>query len=105
MLSTPLVTKVLKSSGADRKWHPQGLDLPLVVQLLDALRVPPGGLILDPYAGGGTVAVACRHLGLRCLAGELDEERVRRTRHRLAHPELEAYPLTARGEETSDAVG
>ena len=33
----------------------------------------PGDLIFDPFAGGGTTAIAAKELGLRCVAIEAEE--------------------------------
>jgi len=36
------------------------------------LVTPPGGIVLDPYAGSGSIGVACKHEALRYLGLELD---------------------------------
>ena len=41
-------------------------------------------LVVDPFVGGGTVAVACRALGRRWLGTEIDAEAVAVARKRLA---------------------
>lgn len=46
--------------------------------------VPPGGLILDPFAGSGTTAVAAAIEGRRCLAVELDPGHCETMRTRVA---------------------
>jgi ParB-like chromosome segregation protein Spo0J len=33
---------------------------------------PKGGLIFDPFCGGGTTAVACKELGRRCITCDID---------------------------------
>jgi DNA modification methylase len=43
-----------------------------------------GDLIVDPFAGGGTVPAACKILGRRWLATEIDKETVAVARKRLA---------------------
>jgi site-specific DNA-methyltransferase (adenine-specific) len=45
--------------------------------------VPLGGLVLDPFAGGGTTGVACKRLGRRFLGFELDPLWVERANRRL----------------------
>ncbi len=47
----------------------------------------PGELVLDPYAGAGATALACRNTGRRCLATEREAEYVRIMRERLAADE------------------
>lgn len=44
---------------------------------------PPGGLVLDPFAGAGTTAVAARILGRRALLIEGNEAHCEKTVHRL----------------------
>ena len=50
----------------------------LVVDFTD-----PGELICDPYAGGGTMAVACQELGRDCITFECDEETYNKAQHRI----------------------
>ena len=45
---------------------------------------PPGGLIVDPFAGSGTTAVAAAHEGRRCLAIEREAPYVAIARQRVA---------------------
>ncbi len=33
----------------------------------------PGDLVVDPFAGGGTTALACAIEGRRCITSEMDE--------------------------------
>ena len=49
------------------------------------LVTPPGGVVLDPFAGSGTTAIAAGLEGFTCLACEKDEEYVRIAEARLAH--------------------
>ena len=45
--------------------------------------VKPGELICDPYAGGGTMAVACQELGRDCITFECDEETYNKAQRRI----------------------
>lgn len=73
-----------QSNGvADRAYHPTQKPLELMRRLVRC-GSPPGGLVLDPFAGSGTTAVACRDEGRRCLAGDQDDEFVRVAWGRLA---------------------
>src|SRR5262245_33052897 len=51
--------------------------------LIDKLTLP-GALIVDPFAGAGTVPMACKALGRRWLATEIDPKTAARARKRLA---------------------
>jgi len=43
-----------------------------------------GDIILDPYLGSGSVAVACKKLGRECIGIEIEEEFVKLTEDRLS---------------------
>jgi DNA modification methylase len=45
---------------------------------------PPGGVVLDPFAGGGTTVVVARRLGRQAGGFEIHEEFVREARRRIA---------------------
>ncbi len=49
------------------------------------LVTPPGGLVLDPFAGSGTTGVACAHEGFRFVGIERDLECIEISRARIAH--------------------
>jgi DNA modification methylase len=62
--------------------HPCPKFLPFWRRLVAAFS-QPGDLILDPFAGSGTTAVAARDLGRRCVAIEISEEFAEITARRL----------------------
>lgn len=45
---------------------------------------PPGGVVYDPFAGSGSVPVACRATGRRFIASEIDPARADEARARVA---------------------
>lgn len=53
------------------KHHMTGKPTPLMVDLVEC--VPPGGRVLDPFAGSGTGAVACALTGRQWVGVEIDE--------------------------------
>lgn len=55
-----------------RKVHLTSKPVPLVRELLAI--TPPDALVLDPFLGGGTTAVAALETGRRCIGIELSEE-------------------------------
>jgi site-specific DNA-methyltransferase (adenine-specific) len=60
--------------GATNK-HPTVKPLALM-RWLCQLVTPPGGVILDPFAGSGTTLLAADALGFTCLAVEREAEHV-----------------------------
>ncbi|MHB0960756.1 MAG: DNA methyltransferase [Pirellulaceae bacterium] len=66
------VTDHLAGGGRDKKFHDWAQDESEVVYLLNHLT-RPGNLIVDPFCGGGTVPAACKSLGRRWLATEVDK--------------------------------
>ena len=57
---------------AGEKVHLTGKPVPLLVDLLQV--TPEGGVILDPFTGGGTTALACQQTGRRFIGVELSPE-------------------------------
>ena len=52
--------------------HPTVKPIDLMKYLIK-LVTPPGGTVLDPFAGSGSTGVAARELGFRCILIEKDE--------------------------------
>lgn len=52
--------------------HPTPMGVDLAVHLVK-LACPPGGVVLDPFLGSGTTALAARHLGRRTVGIETVE--------------------------------
>lgn len=53
---------------------------------------PEGGLVVDPFAGGGTTVVVARRLGRRATGFEIHEEFVTEARRRIAEDFAEDIP-------------
>jgi DNA modification methylase len=62
--------------------HPTVKPVDLMAWLV-RLVTPPGGLVLDPFAGSGTTAEACIVEGFRCLLVEKDPKSAELIRERL----------------------
>jgi site-specific DNA-methyltransferase (adenine-specific) len=70
---------------ADGTAHPTVKPLELMRWLV-RLVTPPGGLVLDPFAGSGTTAEACVIEGFRCVLAEKDPASAELIKARLAKP-------------------
>jgi len=57
--------------GGHELVHPTQKPVPLMARLIDDYA-PAGGLILDPFAGSGTTAIAAMQTGRRCILIECD---------------------------------
>jgi site-specific DNA-methyltransferase (adenine-specific) len=66
-----------KASKADRNGskHPTVKPIALI-QWLARLITPPGGTVLDPFAGSGTTGAACEREGFDCILVEREAEYV-----------------------------
>ena len=53
--------------------HPAEKPPGLLRRVLETAAVPAGALVLDPFLGSGTTAVAARSLSLRCVGIEAEE--------------------------------
>jgi len=64
-----------KASKADREGskHPTVKAIGLMEHLIKHVT-PPGGIVLDPFAGSGTTAAAARRLGFDCILMEAEPE-------------------------------
>jgi len=75
----------LTNGMREKTVHPTQKPLELVRRLV-AAACPPGGLVVDPFAGSGTTFVACEALGRRWLGCELDPAFQQVIVERLAQP-------------------
>ena len=65
--------------------HPTVKPLALMRWLV-RLVTPPGGVVLEPFAGSGTTAAACIAEGVRCIAIEREADYLPLIRQRLDKP-------------------
>jgi DNA modification methylase len=73
--------KADKADRADSK-HPTVKPLALMEWLVK-LITPPGGAVLDPFAGSGITAEACMKLGFDCTLIDIEAQHVADIRHRI----------------------
>jgi site-specific DNA-methyltransferase (adenine-specific) len=76
----------LHREHAERVDHPTQKPLEIIERMLKA-SCPPGGLVLDPFMGSGTTAVAARRLGRHFTGFELNPAYCEIIQQRLALPE------------------
>lgn len=74
--------------------HPTVKPVDLMAYLV-RLVTPPGGVVLDPFAGSGTTGMACMREGFRAVLIEREAEYVADIKRRLAHVKGEDTPLFA----------
>lgn len=86
---------------AERTGHPTQKPEELVRKLVLASSAP-GDIVLDPFAGSGTVAVCCAQLGRRFAAVEQNPEYMAMAQERLGNLEdISAADYMARDRETA----
>lgn len=78
-----LTSDVFASDAPDKAHHDWGQSESGLARLVDAFS-QPGDLVVDPFLGGGTTAVACLELGRRFIGCDIDQNCVAITRQRLA---------------------
>lgn len=87
-----------KASASDRanSKHPTVKPIALIEWLV-RLVTPPGGKVLDPFAGSGTTGEACMKLGFDCTMIDLEADHVRDIQHRIKRWSGLDAPLFAEG--------
>jgi hypothetical protein len=68
---TPL-RDIVQGVGPEKKYHPWQKPLAEVEHLIKAFS-SPGDLVVDPFGGSFTTAVACKRLGRRCISCDIDQ--------------------------------
>lgn len=67
-----------------------------VLEPLIQYAVPPGGVVLDPFAGSASTGIAARNLGRRAVLIEVREDQCEAAAKRLAQGPIPFPPSTAR---------
>jgi len=87
---TPSVIEAATESATARRYWGSAINptqKPLgIIEPLIEYACPPGGLVLDPFAGSGSTGVAARNLGRRAVLIEAREEQCEATALRLSKP-------------------
>ena len=84
----------LHREHAERVDHPTQKPLEIIERMLKA-SCPPGGIVLDPFMGSGTTAVAAKRLGRHYTGFELNPAYCELIAQRLALPEVPARKRAA----------
>jgi DNA modification methylase len=94
-----------KADAGDRlgSKHPTVKPVDLMAYLC-RLVTPPGGTVLDPFAGSGTTGMACLREGFDCILIEREAEYVTDIRRRLAHVEGADTPLFSAERQQADLL-
>jgi site-specific DNA-methyltransferase (adenine-specific) len=71
----------------ERADHPTQKPLEIIERMVKA-SCPPGGVVLDPFMGSGTTAIAARQAGRHFIGFELNPDYCAIVRARLAAPEV-----------------
>jgi site-specific DNA-methyltransferase (adenine-specific) len=79
----------LHREHAERVDHPTQKPLEIIERMLKA-SCPPGGVVLDPFMGSGTTALAARRTGRHFVGFELNQAYCEIIQQRLAEPETPA---------------
>jgi site-specific DNA-methyltransferase (adenine-specific) len=79
------VGDVWRFAQQSNTWHPAPFPLDLALRALETTKP---GIVCDPFAGSGTVAVAAKKLGREYLCFELSPEYTKRAKQRVASTTL-----------------
>lgn len=75
-----------------KKYHSDEFPEELAERAIKVAAVPPGGVVLDPFVGGGTVVAVARRLGLDAYGVDRDPEAIATTRDRCDGVEVVSMP-------------
>ncbi|MDD3538492.1 MAG: site-specific DNA-methyltransferase, partial [Eubacteriales bacterium] len=70
-------------ANCEEKYHMTGKPIALLEQLLEICK--PGGLVLDPFIGSGSTAVACKRTGRHYIGIEIVPDYIPIIEQRLAN--------------------
>ena len=89
---TPWIPDALSSTFRDKRYHRWGQNF-LPAKIWIRYLCPEGGVILDPFAGGGTSCAAAKQVRRAYLAFEIDPEVAERARERVRNTQPPLFVL------------
>jgi hypothetical protein len=78
-------------TGSDKRFHDWGQDESTARYFMDCFLPKGGGVVLEPFAGGGTTPAVCRAWGWHYLAFEIDAAQAAIARRRVANTQLPLF--------------
>jgi DNA modification methylase len=78
-------TGYLAKEADETRIHPTQKPVALMAMVMDAMRVPEGSTVLDPYMGSGTTGIACLRTGRNFVGIERDADYYKLACDRIAH--------------------
>jgi DNA modification methylase len=84
----PDIISIPSGGGTKPNGHPAEKPVAVKRRLLEISATQPGDLVLDPFVGSGTAAIAARDRGCRFVGIEADEEWLRVAVRRIAQRDL-----------------
>lgn len=84
------VQSIFYANGKMKLYHSWGQDVASARYYIDHF-CPLDGIVLDPFVGGGTTAVACELLQRRWIGSDIDPAALQVTNERLVNPDTAAF--------------
>lgn len=67
----------IAATNSERVGHPTQKPVRVMAWSMDQVKIPRGAVVLDPYMGSGTTAIACIRTGRNFVGVEIDEKHFR----------------------------
>jgi DNA modification methylase len=81
------ILSMFEDTTKSKGWHHWGQDVESARYYIDCFS-KVGDLVLDPFVGGGTTAVACELIGRRWIGSDIDPKALQTTSIRLGGAEI-----------------
>lgn len=69
---------------SSKKTHPAAFPLNVPLNCLKLAGCNEDSIVLDPFIGSGTTALACKEIGCRCIGIDIDEAYLEQTKERVS---------------------